>query len=477
MSIVLPIIPSSNLITLGVVPVLVGPLQILITLLPAILLALATSIFAMLKPSAIKTFIKLMWRQRVGVCVTAILVGGAFYGLGQLRAHFAPPPAEAVEGDDWPTARGSLLRQGHVPGAPDPARKGIVWSHQDGSEGFYASPAVVGNRVYISSARLGLREFGRIYCFDADSGAIVWKYEGNGYRPTFSSPVVSGNYLVCGEGLHTTRDARIICLDARTGQELWSHRTGSHVECTPVIAGGKVYVGAGDDGYYCLALEPAEPGKAQVIWHQPGDRYPDAETSLAVHEGKVYAGLGFGGKALCVLDAETGEEEARLELTYPAFSPPAIANGKLYIGTGDGDYVKVGTRGQVRCIDLKTLKTDWTFETGNAVLGAIAITGDRLFFGCQDMHLYALDLSGNLIGKWNAQAAINGAPAVGAKHIYVITRTGTLAAIHRQSMNFAWGAKLKGEDDSLFIGSPVVARGHVYLGTDTGFLCVGKPAI
>ncbi len=464
--------------TLSVVPVLVGPLQILITLLPAILLAVATTIFAMLKPSAIKTFIKLMWRQKLVVAVTAVTITGSLYGIGRLRAYLAPPPADAVQGDDWPTARGTLLRTGFVPGFRDPVRQGIVWSHQDGTEGFYASPAVVGNRVYISSARLGLREYGRIYCFDADSGAIVWKYEGGGYRPTFSSPVVSGNYLVCGEGLHTTRDARIICLDARTGEELWTHRTNSHVECTPVIADGKVYVGAGDDGYYCLALEPQEPGKAKVLWHLPGEKYPDAETSLAAHNGKVYAGLGFGGKALCVLDAETGEEEARVELTFPAFSPPAISNGKLYLGTGDGDYVKVGTRGEVRCIDLKTLKTDWTFEPGNAVLGSIAVAGDRLFFGCQDMHLYALDLGGKLIGKWNAHAAINGAPAVGEKHVYVITRNGTLAAVNRQSMNFIWGVKLKAEDDSLFIGSPVVARGHVYLGTDgAGFVCVGRPAM
>ena len=42
------------------------------------------------------------------------------------------------------------------------------------------------------------------------------------------------------------------------------------------------------------------------------ERYPDAETSLAVHEGKVYAGLGNGGRALCVIDAaEIGRASCR----------------------------------------------------------------------------------------------------------------------------------------------------------------------
>ena len=73
---------------------------------------------------------------------------------------------------------------------------------------FFASPAVVGNRVYVSSADKGpLRDRGAIYCLDADSGGLVWKAAPSGYVATFSSPVVAGQLpgLRRGAALHARR--------------------------------------------------------------------------------------------------------------------------------------------------------------------------------------------------------------------------------------------------------------------------------
>src|ERR1043166_8209681 len=79
----------------------------------------------------------------------------------------------------------------------------------------------------------------------------LWRYAPSDFRGTFSSPVVKDGRLVCGEGLHQTADARISCLDL-AGQRLWELRTKSHVESTACIEGGRVYVGAADDGVYCV---------------------------------------------------------------------------------------------------------------------------------------------------------------------------------------------------------------------------------
>lgn len=492
---------------LGVVPVLVGPLQALLPVLAGIAVALLGALVSLFKPQVMKQLLHLVWRLKVPVLVAGVVVGGGAWALATYWPYLVGPAAgQAEAGADWPMVRGGPSRRGAAPGADGPTRGGVNWTWTRGGAGYYASPAVVGNRVYVASAALGMfGGSGAILCFDADTGGLVWQGAPEGFRATFSSPSISGRRLVCGEGLHDTRDARVVCLDLAPGREgkvLWTYPTKSHVECAPVIADGRVYIGAGDDGYYCFDLEPGPDGNARVRWHLPGEKYPDAETSLAVHDGKVYAGLGLGGKALCILDADTGEELKRLPTPYPVFSPPAIDGGKLYLGMGNGDYVNsaeearkktlerlraegktsaeveaaktaLGPGGEVWCIDLATREVEWTVKVPRTVLGAVAVAGDALYFGSRDGCLYALDRKGRPLGKWDAHAPIVTSPAVTDEHVYVMTDAGTLYGLARATLEPVWEAAVGTEP--LFISSPTVARGRVYVGTEKdGLVCLGQ---
>ncbi|MBA4389224.1 MAG: hypothetical protein C0404_14720, partial [Verrucomicrobia bacterium] len=60
--------------TLGVVPILIGPLQVLIAILPAILAAIGGIIISMLKPSTIWAFLKVLWRNKIVVVLFIALV-------------------------------------------------------------------------------------------------------------------------------------------------------------------------------------------------------------------------------------------------------------------------------------------------------------------------------------------------------------------------------------------------------------------
>ena len=456
--------------SLAVIPVLVGPLQVLVAVLPAILIALGTTAIALFKPSTVKKLAKLGWRLKWQVLPVVVglvaLVWGGRWACGKL----GPSAGVAEGGTDWPVIRGSLARMGAMPGTKSPNSGGIVWQHKKGNEAFFASPAVVGNRVIVSVADMAaFGQSGRIHAFDADTGRIAWTGTPEGYEPTFSSPVVAGNYVVCGEGLHWTKKARIVCLDLVTGKVVWTFRTKSHVECAPVVDGGRVFIGAGDDGYYGVDLKTGKE-----LWHAPGEKYPDAETGLAVHAGKVYAGLGVGGAALCVLDAATGQELQRATMPYPVFAPPAIANGKIYIGMGKGDYVNAGVGGEVRCVDAATLKTDWTYPLELTVLGSVAVAGNDVVFASRDGRVYRLNLAGKLAAKFDAHVPISAAPAVTDTMVYVVTEQGMLYGLKRDTLEAVWELRLGTKP--MFISGPVVARGHVYVGTQSdGFLCAGEP--
>src|SRR5437764_630161 len=105
--------------TFAVVPVLIGPLQILVTILPGLILAAAGALISLLHPRAVLNGLKILWRQKLQAAlllVVALALGaGVVYGAGWLWRTFGPPPAAAtaaVGGGDWPTARGSAERRG-----------------------------------------------------------------------------------------------------------------------------------------------------------------------------------------------------------------------------------------------------------------------------------------------------------------------------------------------------------------------------
>lgn len=487
---------------IAVVPVLIGPLQVLIALLPAILLSLVAAVtslmLAMLRP-------KVLWLLAKVVAVTAVAVTGAVFLVRSVlpagRASIAPA---AVADADWPMFRGGLARRGAGDG-PAPATGGMNWSYMGGGPKYYSSPAFVGGLVYASSADKGpLQDRGAIHCIDAASGGLIWSQAPKGYRATFSSPSLAGKYLVCGEGLHETTSARVICMDTSAGGRiLWTYATRSHVESSPCIAGDRVYVGAGDDGYYCFRLEPGADGAAEVVWHAPRDRCPDAETSPAVHDGLMFAGLGLGGKAVIALDAATGEERWRRQTPYPVFGPPTVVAGAVVVGMGNGDFINsaddlkrqelarlreknasadeiaaaektLGPAGEIWCLDQKTGAVRWTFKAGDTILGAVAAAEDRLYFGGRDGRVTCLSLAGDPLGSWNARAPIVTSPALAAGHLYVVTETGMLYGLRADDMSLVWETRVG--FSGRFLSSPAVGGGRVYVGTEeNGLICLGKP--
>ena len=495
--------------TLAVFPVLVGPLQTLLALLPAILLGVGSMLFAAFKPAGFVKLVRFCWRQKLFLgFVTAVVVGWR-YGLpGKLL--FGRGPSTLVEDlgarTGWNTDRGSVRRLGRGPGNSDPTAATAVWKN-DRDKTVLSSPAVTGDRMVFATAT-DIGPFtpegrGAIVCVDAHTGNEIWRYAPDNYRATFSSPVVHENFVVCGEGLHQVEDARVTCLDLSSGVKKWEFRTKSHVESTAAIADGRVFIGAGDDGFYCLSLEPLANGQPQVVWHLSGDEFRDCESSPLVSEGVVYFGLGEGGFAVCAVDAKTGTLLWRVETPYPVFAPPTVANGKLYIATGNGNYVQSAADllemklqvlrddgaseqqlaearqrlkpvGEVWSIDLATHAVDWKFETGDAILGAVVSGEDSLYFGSRDGHLYRVSPEGQLIHKFDLHAPLVASPALGRKHVYCATASGRLFCLEAATLKLVWDAALGGGET--FSSSPAIAHGHVYIGTaQQGLRCLGQP--
>lgn len=473
---VMPVRIASLLHEFGVLAVVPNPASYrpLILAGSVILLLVAVMVAWLRYPAAAKFSALWIWDHKPALFVAVAVIAGATWVYQGYVARPVLAPSDFRVDEEWPLDRGGLCRLGGKSSRADVRLGAKQWTYDRRGEAFYSSPAPVGNYVFAVSSR---DDRGRIYCFDQRSGEIVWSCAPPDYRATFSSPAIAGQFLYCGEGLHHARRARVVCIDLRPGRAgklAWSFRTNGHVECSPVVTVGRVYFGAGDDGIYCLDGANVEGSTPRVVFHLAGEKYPDAETSLVVHEGRVYAGLGIGGRALCVLDAETGAEIKRLPMPYPVFSPPSIDRGKLYVGMGEGDYITPDKTpaGQVCCLDLASLSIDWTYPIPGTVLGSVAVDGERLYFGGSDGWLYCLLTDGELVAKFDCRAPLLCSPAVAGDGVFVVNQSGTLLCLDRQTLK-PRGEVLLGSGGR-FISSPAVAGERLFVGTENhGFICLG----
>lgn len=468
---------TNDVAVLAVVPILPA-LYSLVVILGWTVVLLATLLGISGNSAQRRMIRRFLWKQRFSLLILCGLCGLGWYGIRQAIASWTAPvavPTPVVSGTDWPMFHGGPARTGIVSGTKKISQGERLWT-AGYQERFFASPAVVGNRVYCIGAR---EDNGRIFCWNDVTGELQWVSRPASMRATFSSPVVVGNLLLCGEGLHHTANSRVFCLDigGPAGPVLkWSFTTQSHVECTPMVIDDRVYIAAGDDGVYALSLHDVQAERPAVLWHVSGNQLPDAETALVAERDHVYVGLGHGGHALVMLDADTGREEARFRFDFPVFAPPALVDEQLYLGMGHGDHARpLQGDGAVVCINLADRSVRWSFPTPATVLGAVTISQGDVVFGCADGLVRVLSRTGEFKDAWDSGAPITASLAVTSETICGVNSRGRLFLLDRANLRLRWERSLGNQGH--FISSPTISQGRIFIGSERfGFQCFGPNA-
>jgi outer membrane protein assembly factor BamB len=136
--------------------------------------------------------------------------------------------------------------------------------------------------------------------------------------------------------------------------------------------------------------------------------------SPAVSEGVVV--FGSANYNIYGLDAKTGKELWHIPTNQAVMGAATIENGIAYIGGGDG---------RMFAIDIHTGAIKWSFdELKNYVLTRPLVYNQKLYFGCWDTHLYALNLTdGSLAWKWNNG---NGNPKLSPASVWPVASNGKI---------------------------------------------------
>lgn len=429
-----------------------------------------------------------------------------------------------AQSPDWSTHRGGASRPGTVDGQPGPAKPKILWTHKS-AEQYVASLVPAGDRMYVSA--LGAFNTGAFHAVDlADAAAkrIVWSKSAPLLRvPAVCAPAVADGKIILGEGMHQTDGAGLLCFRVSDGRLLWRLQVNGnlvHMEGSPTVAGGKVYVGSGSGGVFCVdvarvslegkevtlaeaetkldakwkdlsdkyeaekkkdpdfAIPPSEmslPQASPKVWWQQGKDKWHVDGPTAVADGKVLVGSArldvekLGERALFCLSAEDGKIAWQAPLKFNPWGGPTVAGGSVLVSCSSIRYdpqAVRGAQGEVVSLKLADGSVEWRREVDAGVLGSVAVAGTLAVYTDTGGRAQALDAkSGQPRWTFTGGTPFFAGAIVSKDAVYVADLKGVVTALSPADGKVLWKIDAAAGSPGMVYGSPVLHRGRIYVGT------------
>ncbi|MDB5326268.1 MAG: Pyrrolo-quinoline quinone [Phycisphaerales bacterium] len=516
--------------TLAVVPIFITAGS---AVLPTVLAALAGAAAALLRPSELLGLI----RRRPGAFLAWTALVLTITAVTWLTLTRARPRVAKVAPVDWAAVARQIIAHEQAgvvattqiaaatidaavveahdfartssDGGASPTNLKTLWTYSPADTMFLATPAVVGNRIFVAGCVTDLGGYtGILACLDAATGKPIWEAtdnNGDPFKAFFSSPAVSadGKFVIIGQGFHQDKDCALLCFDAATGKLKWQAKSTEHIESSPAIRGDVAVVGVGAIEDHA-GRPTGDPGHAMAVRISTGEllwRHPiiDAESSPAISEnGTVYIGSGMNGHAVVAIRSQPGvatNSAADAKASAEMMAPPTFAGelwrtnfdmnctgtmtltGDLVLaGVGNGDFAHSGpdAKGAVVALDAKTGARRWQADFADAVLGPVAARDGMAVAPVRTGELAAIDLVDGHI-RWKAEISkaspMLGGVALTSQFVYALASDATLAVLdrdtgkiqERHAMNDAGKPGV-----GLSSAAPQVVGGRVYVATETG---------
>ena len=434
-------------------------------------------------------FLQLTLRR---ACLAAAIVAGAI----------------AVAGaSDWPEWRGPT-RDGrssetNLPSKWSPSGDNLAWRVPIGSR---SSPVAFGNRLYLNTPTGDIANTQeRLVALDAETGKVVWERRFSLYlsdvpqhRSSWAAPAVdpeTGNIYLF------TVAAQLICV-APDGKILWDRSlpdeygavtTHGGRTTSPIVEGDKVILNAlilawGDLNRTGNRYFAFDKRTGQTVWiSSPQSRHYDTNYStpvVATIDGTRALVVGGTDGAYHALKVNTGEKLWSIEVSKRAIlNSPVVRDNVAYITHGE-ENIDTTEMGMIAAVDASktgTLGADafkWRTRGFLPTYASPVMDGERLYTVDNSAIVGAFDLkTGVRLWEKTLGTLQKGSPVLADGKLYVGTENGKFFILRPS----ATGVEVLDEDllgtaqaPEPIIASPIVADGRVYVTSMDATYAIGK---
>jgi outer membrane protein assembly factor BamB len=425
-----------------------------------------------------------------------------------ISAALAAVAMTATVAAQWPEWRGPS-RDGRsaetgLPASWSPHGENLAWRIPIGSR---SAPVAFGNRVYINSPTPGdpsaTQE--RLIAIDADTGKVVWERRFSLYlsdvpqhRASWASPAVdpaTGNIYLF------TVSAELVCLSPE-GKTLWQRSlteeygavtTHGGRTTSPIIDGDKVILNTlilawGDLNRPGNRYFAFDTRTGQTIWvSSPQSRHYDTNYStpvVATIDGVRAMVVGGTDGVYHALKVNTGEKIWSIEVSKRAILNSALVRDNVAYITHGEENIDTTEMGMIAAVDAArtgVLGVDafkWRTRGFLPTFASPVMDADRLYTVDNGAIVGAFDLTtGAKLWERSLGTLQKGSPVLADGKLYVGTENGKVYILRPS----ATGVEVLDEDvlgnpqdPEPIVASPIVADGRVYITSMEAMYAIGK---
>ncbi|MFH4969529.1 PQQ-binding-like beta-propeller repeat protein [Gaetbulibacter sp. M240] len=286
----------------------------------------------------------------------------------------------------------------------------LKWTYTGISDNVYSSASIGSDgTIYVGS------KDNHLHAIDPN-GSQKWKFNIGG-DAIYTTPAIASDGTI-----YIGSDSGNLFAVNPDGTQKWAFTTAENrIRSTPAIASdGTVYITSDDDKLYAL-----NPDNGIILWSLPVGG--NAQSGIAVDsDGTIIVVVDQGGSAgaIYAVNPDGTQKWTVSVLGRISVCAPAIANGRIYVGTKEGE--------NLLALNASNGSQLWSFSTPGAILNsspAVDVNG-VIYFGSWDNQVYAVNPDGTLKYKFLTGDRVWSSPAIGSDGtIYVGGYDGKLYAL------------------------------------------------
>ena len=299
-----------------------------------------------------------------------------------------------------------------------------IWRYSRDGISSWPGPMVTDGIVVVNG------ENDALLALSAETGALVWKYP----RRSQSQLLYAANGII-----YLRTQGYLHMLDAETGDVIMCQENlHSDYDNAAIELDGVVY--SGTNGVYAFAMGVPRTTAANIGRPQEDDGSTHEIAMRSTESQRV------------VTDRSPDSLVRRWSRDSSISSPPATADGVVYVGAGQN----------VGALDGETGELLWRFSVGGEVHDTPLVTEGVVYVNSsRGRRLYALDpANGDVLRTYEVDGSIASTPALAEGVAYIVTGNG-LSALDVETGELIW---FYPDQISLwpFVSTPVVIDGIVF---------------